>query len=271
MHRILIVSLVALLLAARPGRNTPRTRTGSSNVLTWSGSSRCEQRYPGPNTNCIVAGSPFLSAVCEGNLTLGSAFETPSAHPRAAGVEIGTRILAALDAFQSVLLRRSTWRQLASTKPLPNATENPQPPCGRARMAPRGSRRRLTATLARRLRRGWVPELRDEEQECQAPQNTHRSVASCAWPVPCSSFAAQVQRPPWRPARVAAPAVLTTPPRPGRPRLRRPERPELLRPGPQPRARRPPPRRRLGLRAPRASPASRPPVWPVASSGCAPR
>lgn len=36
--------------------------------------SGADQLYPGPNPNYLVAGSPFLPAVCEGDLTLRSAF-----------------------------------------------------------------------------------------------------------------------------------------------------------------------------------------------------
>jgi len=36
--------------------------------------SGAEQRYPAPNPNYLVAGSPFLSATCEGDLTLRTAF-----------------------------------------------------------------------------------------------------------------------------------------------------------------------------------------------------
>lgn len=37
--------------------------------------SGAEQSYPGPNPNYLVDGSPFLSPVCEGDLTLRSAFQ----------------------------------------------------------------------------------------------------------------------------------------------------------------------------------------------------
>ena len=36
--------------------------------------SGAEQRYPGPNPNYLVGGSPFLPAACEGDLTLRTAF-----------------------------------------------------------------------------------------------------------------------------------------------------------------------------------------------------